>query len=257
MESKHADQLPSWVRKYYEVPAGNPFVFFVVYGEFPAAPAVSRSKYRYAGIPDGIEVRRYTKQAAPEALARFLDGRPWDDLQTTKPELSVAISRAPECFVIRGEIEDRDNLDYLRDAVGFVTYLLDNGGVCVYDPTMFNWWAPEEWRATAFEPEGPVPRHHVVILVSEESRSGEFWLHTRGMRKFGRPDLSMRRVTPEHQEAVVDLLNRFIEFLAFGGSVPDGQEIRMASLREGLRCYNRGHVDDPDFNNVHLEILQP
>ncbi len=82
------------------------------------------------------------------------------------------------------------------------------------------WWSPAEWRERAFEPAGPVPRHHAVILVSEEPEQGGKWYHTRGMRKFGRPDVSVHGVTPELEAGVEDLLNRFIELLAFGGVVP-------------------------------------
>ncbi len=44
-----------------------------------------------------------------------------------------------------------------------------------------------------------MPRQHVVILTSEEC-SGDgrplTWFHTRGMRKFGRPDLSSTTSRP-------------------------------------------------------------
>lgn len=131
MESTPYAQLATWSRDYYKVAGGNPFLFFVVYGDFPAGRAISRSKYRCAGIPDGIEVRSYTKQSNSEVLANFLDGYLWEQLQKADPERAAAISQAPECIVIRGEIPDRDNLDYLRDVVGFITYLGDNGGLCV------------------------------------------------------------------------------------------------------------------------------
>jgi hypothetical protein len=155
---------------------------------------------------------------------------------------------------LAGEVPDPANLDYFRDAVGLVMALLESGGIGVFDPHMFKWWSPEEWRQSAFDPAGPVPRHHVVILTSEDSEPGLKWYHTRGMRKFGRPDLSVHAVTPDIQAGVEDLFNRFIEMLAFGAVVPDGQPIRMASLPQGWRCFHRGTLEDPDFNNTHLEI---
>ena len=76
-----------------------------------------------------------------------------------------------------------------------ITHFLDHGGVAVYDPQMFEWWSPKKWRERIFSPAGPVPRHHTVILVSEDAPGTE-WIHTRGLRKFGRPDLSVHRVPP-------------------------------------------------------------
>jgi hypothetical protein len=73
-----------------------------------------------------------------------------------------------------------------------------------------------------------VPRQHVVILTSEDPDDALLtWLHTRGLRKFGRPDLSVRRVPPQDREAVIDLFDRFIEFQTFGGVIEEGQEVRL------------------------------
>ena len=55
----------------------------------------------------------------------------------------------------------------------------------------------------------------------------------------------------------VQLCNRFIEFQAEGGRIPEGQEVRMATLPTGLTCRHRGQIDDPEFNNVHVEIRFP
>src|SRR5262249_35154118 len=136
--------------------------------------------------------------------------------------------------------------------------LLDNGACAVFDPQMFHWWSPEEWREQVFEPAAPVPRHHVVILLSEEHGSDSlFWVHTRGMRKFGRPDLSIRRVAAGYREPGVDLCQRFIEYQAFGAVIPEGQPIRMATLPAGGVAHHAGGLDDPDFNNRHVELVWP
>lgn len=92
----------------------------------------------------------------------------------------------------------------------------------------------------------------MVVLASPE-REGT-WLHTRGMLKFGRPDLSMRGVARGSEGLYLELFNRFIAFQALGGVIEEGQEVRMAGLDSGLRCYHAGSPDDPDFNNLHVEI---
>lgn len=83
---------------------------------------------------------------------------------------------------------------------------------------------------------------------------GTEWFHTRGMRKFGRPDLSVHHVSRDLRDGIVDLFNRFIEFQAFGGIIAQGQDIKMGSLPAGMICVHQGDLDDPDFNNVHVEI---
>ena len=53
---------------------------------------------------------------------------------------------------------------------------------------------------------------------------------------------------------MIELCNMLIDFQAFGGVIAEGQEIRRQSLPEGLKCFHRGNMDDPDFNNVHVSI---
>ncbi len=73
------------------------------------------------------------------------------------------------------------------------------------------------------------------------------------MLKFGAPDLSIHGVTPDLLDEVVELCNRFIEAQAFGMVVPDKQRIRMPGLPEWT-CRTVGDLNDPDFNNRHIEI---
>ncbi len=94
-----------------------------------------------------------------------------------------------------------------------------------------------------------------MILVSEDT-GGTEWIHTRGLRKSGRPDISVPKVPEVQKDAFIDLCNRFIELQAFGGIIPEGQEIRMRSLPAGLVCHHGGDLEDPDFNNVHVSIAQ-
>jgi hypothetical protein len=44
--------------------------------------------------------------------------------------------------------------------------------------------------------------------------------------------------------------------MGLGAQVPDGQLIRMPALPGVWRCFHGGSPDDPDFNNVHLEVRQ-
>ncbi len=252
------DDLPDWPRKYYQGPGGKPSLFYAVFGAFGQLPAMSRQEYRSNGVSPGLEISHYGKSKHPEVLDGFRQGYVWDELIKHDPALAEAVAAADESLVLRGELEDQADLNYLRDAVGLLAFLVDHGGIVAYDPQMFYWWRPEEWKERIFEPGGAVPSHHVVILTSDEEEDASLtWFHTRGMRKFGRPDLSVHRVPPHHHDAVIELCNRFVEFQAFGGVIEEGQEIRMKTLPGGMTCHHTGDLDDPDFNNVHVEITPP
>ena len=243
----------NWLRPYYRSGGGDAFLFYVVYGPIPNYSSVSRSKYRFDGVPDGLEISSYGPTSEPEVVGEFRSGYLWDEFRRADATLAGEVENQSECLVIRGSISDPPDLNYLRNVIGFITWCLDSGGIAVFDPQMFKWWTSSEWMEWIFEPAAAVPRHHIMILTSEDENGTE-WFHTRGMRKFGRPDLSVHRVSADLRDGVIDLLNRFIEFQAFGGVIDDGQEIKMRSLPPGMICKHAGSLDDPDFNNVHVEI---
>ena len=252
--------IVDWPRPHFRSPGGRPFLFYYVYGLFPDIPAVDPQTYRTLGIHPGLELSLYDRDTYPQVLAGFQEGYLWEEHVARDPVLARNVADSEQCLILRGELDDRGDLNYLRDSVGLLTFLLDHGGICVLDPQMLRWWEPEVWRRRIFEPAGPVPRHHVIILTSEEDGSAVSsepltWFHTRGMRKFAGPDLSVHHVPRHHHDAVIDLFERFIEFQAFGGVIAEGQEIRMRSLPPGMTCRHGGDLDDPDFNNVHVEIV--
>ncbi len=158
-------------------------------------------------------------------------------------------------MALRGELADPPDLNYLRDAIGAVTFFMDHGGFAVCDPQQFELYDAERWRRDIFESGATNVLKHVKILYSE-GEDGT-WYHTRGLRKFGRPDVSVRGVPRDHAKAAIDLCNRFIQMQALGGRIPEGQQIRMASLPAGMICHHSGDLEDPDFNNVHVEIRFP
>jgi hypothetical protein len=250
------EALLDWPRRYYAPSGHNAFLFYVVYGRVDAAIPLSRGKYRSDGIPDGIEAHTYDIDTHADVVTAFRSGYLWEKFSADQPELAAKVSEQDSCLILKGEVVDPPTLNYFRDVIGFLTYCIDAGGVAIYDPQMFKWWAPTDWRAQVFDTAKCAPRHHVTVLVSEDQGSAE-WIHTRGLRKFGRPDLSIHSVGSQHKDAIVDLCNRFIEMLAFGAIVPDGQEVRMPSLPPGMKCLRQGTTENPDFNNEHIEVIWP
>ena len=248
--------LPSWDRPNYEEGGGRPFLLYVLYGAFPPTIERPEAAYRSEGLPRGIGMRKYDSRH-PQGRTHFLQGYNWERFRKENPALALQVWNAPESLVIIGEPENPRTLDYLRDVIGLVTHLADHGAVCVNDPQTMEWWTPAEWRARIFEADGPAPHRHVAILTSEEKMPGYYWFHTRGMRKFGRPDLSLHDVLEALREPVLEMFERLIKRQVLGAVVPEAQELRMASLPPGLCCFHEGDTNDPDFNNAHIEIVWP
>lgn len=135
------ERLTEWPRPYYERPGGQPFLFYAVFGEFDVGYEVG-SEYRTLGVHPSLRLDLYNRQDHTDFLSRFRAGYLWDELAAQEPALARRIAEADQCLILRGELGDRGDLNYLRDSVGLLTFFLDHGGVCVYDPQMFRWWEP-------------------------------------------------------------------------------------------------------------------
>lgn len=243
----------TWERTYYLPSDEKIFSFFIIFGEFKNSINISASKYNFSEVPENTDIVKYHDEAAPEYRDGFRSGCLWEELCSENPELADAVVVAPSCMVIRTEIPDQETLDYLRSNVGLVTYFLDNGGVCVYEPQRFKWWEPSEWKEQVFLPKEPKPYQHTTILVSRQD-DGKLWYHTRGLRLFARPDISAHNVTDEYSEKIHEMINRFIELQALGGIIENGKNIKMDGLPTDMWCEYCGSEEDPDFNNKHVEI---
>jgi len=255
LESSAMESKPvSWERPQFQSGGGDALVFYVVYGEFPTNIQLSAAAYRTAGIPKGVALRKLNRYQRPDFP--FTDGDFAKGIGRDNPTTFDAMLAVPECVIIQGEVASPEDLNYLRDSIGVVTWFLDNGGVAAFDPQQVKLYEPATWRKEIFDPAPPKLANHVAILFSKES-DGTQWFHTRGLRKFGRPDLSLHNVSQAYESAVIELFNRFVVLQAEGGLIAEGQEIRMAGLPAGMICSYTGSPDDPDFNNVHVEIQWP
>lgn len=248
-----------WERPYHEPGGGDAVLSYVIFGSF-SSPEVSldQAKYRSAGAPPGCELQLRRRADEAPWFQGFVTGHLGRLLDEQIPAQARLVREAPSCMTLLGTVPDPPSLDYLRDAVGLITSLLDGGAVAVLDGFGLQWWSPEQWRRDLFEPNDPVVLRHAGIVVSEDNPdpSGRktVWLYTRGMSKFGRPDISIHQVTEDLVNPAVGLINRLIILQALGGLVPEGEPVVAPDLPPSWKCRHAGSLDDPRFNNVHLEI---
>ncbi len=250
-----AESLTSWGRPLFQPSGGNAFLMYLVYGGFDLPPTISRSRYRTEGLPQNIDILAHDRLKHPEAFRSMLEPPLGDQMASQDPTLLDNSLAASQCIRIQGEVPDPGSLDYLRDTIGVVTYFAEQGGVTVFDQQTLRGYSPDRWLAEIAGPADTRLSNHVVILYSTEDDARAEWLHTRGLRKFGRPDISVHGVTQDYRTTVIEMINRFIVMQIQGACIAEGETIRMDGLPEGLTCRHRGHLDDHDFNNVHVEIV--
>lgn len=249
--------LPDWRRDLYQPTKQHALLLYVVFGEFGPELVLDATKFKSAGLPQGCVLTLLTRSEHNDYISGLCQGHLWEELRRQQPQLAIDAQLARSCVALKGELADPPTLNYFRDTIGLLTCLLAQGGSALYDPLQFRWWSPDAWTRNAFEPPELRVNQHVVILTSQEDTAGMTWVHTRGLQKFARPDISVHQVNQANLPAVIDLCNRFIHFLARGGVIEEGQEIRINALPSGGIARHGGDLDDPDFNNIHVEIVWP
>jgi hypothetical protein len=234
-----------WERPQYEAGGGDASVLFVVFGPKPEPLRITSLAHRVVPMDLSLELEYQEPQAAAALLdspfgATLLQGWEGDE---------PSVLTADGCMVMRAEVPDPKDLRYLRNCVGVVTAILEAGGRAAANLQSLGMFTPEQWRAVIFAPDKPQPRLHVNVFHGEET-GATVWLHSRGLRAFGRPDVSIRSVPEDAMGAASELCNRLIESQAYGRVIPDGPI-------EGMTAHTTGSFDDPDFDNVHIELVWP
>lgn len=249
---------PDWSRPHWSRDEASAMLLYFVFGEFPAELKLDLSAHGSRGLPQGVEMRRIQK-----AMLAHWDGHPLHGalggiLREGNPGAFEAARKAPECLLLRGELPDADSLDYLCDTLGVVAALLDAGGVAVVDPQILEMFSAADWWARYAGPVCTEPRRHVAILCNDDGAGNmDQRVYTRGLRKFARPDVSIRHVPQDDLQRAGAVAARLVDLQARGMRFGDGSTVAAEGLPGDLKVTRGGSLDDPEFNNTHLEIEWP
>lgn len=245
-----------WTRPQWARDDAKAMLLYFVFGAFAAELKLDLSAHASHGLPAGIELRRI-----PKAMLAHWDGHPLRGalggiLRDANPAAFEAARTAPECLMLRGELADSASLEYLGDTLGVVAALLDAGGVAVVDPQILEIFAADAWRARYAGAEISASRNHVLVLCQNDA-DGTAWIKTRGMRKFARPDVSLRRVPHAEVQRAGAVAAHLVDMQARGLRFGDGSTVAVEGVPGGLLVTRAGTLDDPEFNNTHLELAWP
>lgn len=244
---------PDWSRPHWTRDEAKAMLLYFVFGSFAAEPELDLGAHGSEGLPVGMEMRRI-----PKAMLAHWDGHPLrgalgEILRDTDPAAFESARTAPECLMLRGELPDSGSLTYLRDSLGIVAALLDAGGVAVVDPQALQIFSADAWRTRYAGSAAADSRNHVLILCSGGDEQYA-WIKTRGMRKFARPDISIRRVPREQAQQAGATAAHLAELEMRGMRFGDGSTIDTGD-HVSLSVTRAGSLDDPEFSNEHLELV--
>ncbi len=248
--------IENWDRKYYQS-GGKPFLCFIVFN-CENDLEVSKSKHRVDEIPSDLEFRFYEGEKHATYLEKFFTNSFCNFLRSRGIDIDKHVKPSKSSLVIIGTIQNDTNLNYLRNLIGIIQSLLEKGATGVIDMSITKWLDPKDWNDIYFKHGKSFPKHHVVIYKTEIDDLR--WFGTQGMIKFGRPDICVENVPESDIEMAIELINRFIEFQAFGGIVEEGREVIINGFPEGMFVRHKGTIYEKtgfEFNNDHFVLSWP
>jgi hypothetical protein len=252
-----ASQTSAWPRPYWQPSSEEVLLQFYVFGKFEQELVIPAMRYESPGLPAGVDIQRFQNLALRQWEGYPLKGALGEILRDESPETFEQARTAPDVLVVRGKISDRNTLDYLRDTLGVLAALLDIGGSAILDPQILSLFSAEDWRRRYLVQGGATPRNHLLVLRNTEETAGRSWIHTRGMRKFGRPDISLRNVPDREIDHAGALCEHLIDLQSLGTHFVAGQQMEVDGLSEDLVAQPGGSLDDPQFNNTYVAFHWP
>lgn len=240
-------------RPYYKDLHCRPFLFYVVFGVKSGELRVSRERHHVDCFPDGLDLVFCDREKNGAYMQSLLGDSMGMIFARENHDLYERVQGTDQWAVIRGEVQQDSDLKYMQNVIGFIQAFIDDGAIGVLDLQTFSLYASVEWTQKFFEQEFD-PYSHVTILASE-TEGGLMWLHTRGMRKFGRPDISVDSVAADEAGEAVQVVNQMIYYGSMG--VFFDREVKLHTQNGKAYIVNPHFVEDyenPDFNNAYYQI---
>ena len=233
-----------WSRPHYKPSPSRPSLFYLVFGEPPASDAlnISRVRHHVDRVQPELQVSRHPRGQDPAWFDAWLSSAVGSDIGPVFGDGAAAVFAAQHVTAVRGEFDDPDSLAYLRNTVGVVSAVTEAAApVAILDADSLTWWKPQDWRRRFVDESEFRIDDHVFIAVTDDPQA---WpglrTYTRGMRKFGRPELEIRHLPGEYagtNPAIRDsgrILSGLANHLARGAVIEDGRTMYLAAYESTI-----------------------
>ncbi len=247
------DFVEMWSRSQSEGPGRVAEVDLIVFSEGALDDGVPLVAKQF-GIPSkeayaAVDVRVIRREDAAEWFDNWRSG----GLRVVASHyLGAAVDRldrADTCYVVRVSLPEPSDLGYLQAAWAVARWLVARGGDCVLDVHAGAFHHADAIAGVAADAGFDIDREVTLVYETDEDSAVEgHVLHTRGMRKFGRPDL-VAVVDPDDAPLLSAVVRQIATALA-DGFMPAGRH--GVDLASGLTLYLEPYVPGEQLADVHL-----
>lgn len=220
--------VSTWPRPLFQ-PGGLPadLVFQVFSAGLPAdPPPISRERHGLpAGeAPEGIFLSELPREEAEGFFQSFALAPLFGPAQAALGVELGEVLGAAVCYEVAGEAPEPEDLAYLQHAWGVVRWLCEQGAGPVYDVHARRWWRREQVLALPLDRPFDFEREVTIeVLQTADPGLGRL-LITRGLAKFGRPDLVIVRAGDGDDARIRALATAMAQGLALEEGELEGED---------------------------------
>ena len=239
-------------RQYFEDIGYKPFLFYVVFGVSGDELEVSGTNHNVDGMPEGLEIVSLTRPEHSEYLDGIIGGEIGKVLKKADSDLYESCKKTEKVVIIKGQIEEDSTLDYMRNTIGIIQAFMDKGAKGVLDLQTFSLYSPKEW-ADRFFGKDVNAQNHVVIMFSKEKDG--YWIHTRGMAEFGRPDYGISKVPENKLEDYKQVIDQMVFYGGQGILFKGKAKLHTFNGKTfGVATEFVNDFENDDYNNAYYKV---
>ncbi|MEV0898249.1 hypothetical protein [Actinoplanes sp. NPDC049802] len=243
--------IEPWQRPAFR-PTGRPAsAMFVVFAEQDVLSGLDLKVGAPPSAPmAALDLRQHRQEDDPEWFDGWRSG-PLREAAARELPGADRLDAARWCYSVRLIVDDPADLTHLQLGWAVAGLLAEAGAFAVLDVYTHIWHSGD--AVAGLDPHRPFVIQHDVGLVAESGSRPGFGhpVHTRGMIKFGRPDL-IAGVPPERIEETAMILNHLARMLAEGHDFEVGQLFRI----DGERTLRVGaYQGEPDVGLIGDGLL--
>ena len=215
------DEMPPLEKLLARLTSGNPYN---PPGSFIFPPGRGMRRLQDAlGASRDFSVMGYSRAEKPEVFAELEAALPAQAHGFEDHDRTIA-REAKICAELRAEIENPENNEFVETLVHLADALRDLLHGVVWDVRMGKVFGHEEWRACVMEEPFSVLNHVTIAAEGGAAR-------TRGLVKFGSPELEILSVPADVADDVANVLLDFAEHISQGDLVEEGVVIDYTHAR--------------------------
>jgi hypothetical protein len=242
----------------YAPGGGDGCVDLLVFAKEPIAGGIVLSEQHGApetGMPEGLTIATIEVSADPAWFAGFLRDSLWAVAEQQLGDEALRLRQANLVYRLRGIFPDPEHLDYLQAAWAIAKHLCAEGCGPVLDMHAIHHWRRDDVLALhpdrAFE-----VRREVMVTFEVPPGIPTTLIHTRGLAKFGRPDLVVPGFDARRHELGGRTLNALARSLSLGTNLRPGSSIRVEDGRLiNVEAYQPGkNAPEVHLNNNGLVL---